>query len=618
MAEYWGAQAYWPSAGPNGRLRYVMDQRLPPRFQFTSPQGEQNTTTIETVRRQIMNQHPEDISALADQWQNAYNLLSSIRQQILDQSTTLYHEHWKHAQARDAFLKSGPGTTLTYLDEWMTAVSNNVTALRAMVGIATSSRTDMTNLWNEYVAAVDEARHLDGGERTKTFFQVWKSWEDADRDEAINDLRHTQEEYNRKAQDLAYRVAGEYFETFSNSSSGFGPPFTPMDAVLNVVGHEPWRMPGTPPGAAPVPPPVLPAPLPARVAPGGPGQLQQQVLASIQPPPAVDVAAPPSGVSSPGAAIAPLVPGGSIAPPLGARGAAGAVAAGAAAPPPGTAGLAAGAKSPVAGGLPGGLPGAIRDGVLRSAPARPGLGAGAPPPAISRPRRPSDVAGEEERAPAAPSSETNEAFGRPATPATPPVLQGPRPPRKNEGRLYGPTMAGAEGDVDVVPPGAAPPVLKPPARNPSRQPPPSGPGARRGKGDRGRRRSPQTGAEWIGAESSRAGASAPVLDTPAAGIAGSAVSGLEEVPARLRSTAAAPARSTGAPPGAVAPELTGRRAASASGPAAADGIERADDTARIVTDEEAFSVQTPGGGVIAKRPEVHGYRPEPPTALGGG
>ena len=94
MADYWGARALRPSGGPNGEgTRYTMPE--PFSGEFTKPPRDGNGTTIETIRQQILNQHPEDMSALADQWQNAYNLLSSIRQQLLDTSTTLYHEHWR-------------------------------------------------------------------------------------------------------------------------------------------------------------------------------------------------------------------------------------------------------------------------------------------------------------------------------------------------------------------------------------------------------------------------------------------------------------------------------------------------------------------------------------------
>jgi hypothetical protein len=42
-----------------------------------------------------------------------------------------------------------------------------------------------------------------------------------------------------------------------------------------------------------------------------------------------------------------------------------------------------------------------------------------------------------------------------------------------------------------------------------------------------------------------------------------------------------------------------------------------EDGQKIVTDEEAFSVETPGGGVLAKGREDTSYRAEPPTAVGG-
>jgi hypothetical protein len=113
-----------------------------------------------------------------------------------------------------------------------------------------------------------------------------------------------------------------------------------------------------------------------------------------------------------------------------------------------------------------------------------------------------------------------------------------------------------------------------------------------------------------------------VLDTPAPPVSGAAVSGLEEVPKALRGSpwSSPPAGRPGAHPNTVAPELGTRHtrpAAETVGGVPAGAAGPAGDGRRIVTDEEAFSVDTPGGGVLGKRPEDRSYRAEPPTALGG-
>jgi hypothetical protein len=135
-------------------------------------------------------------------------------------------------------------------------------------------------------------------------------------------------------------------------------------------------------------------------------------------------------------------------------------------------------------------------------------------------------------------------------------------------------------------------------------------------GGPGRRRRPET--EWVGTDAARAEATEPVLDRPDPPLTGHAVSRLEEVPEGLRRTRTesqqpGPARSRR---GTVPPELAARRGA-AETPGSTDAGEAADDQ-RVVLDEDAFSVETPGGGVLGKQREDKSYRPEPPPALGGG
>ncbi|MGH3683165.1 MAG: hypothetical protein ACRDT2_23310, partial [Natronosporangium sp.] len=286
MSEYWGARIFYME-GPNGEGSRYLDGFSPgDTYEPTERAGPDNGTTIEQVNQQIMNQHPEDISALADQWQNAYNLLSSVRDQLLGQSQTLYDESWRSSAAKDLFMERGPGKTLAYLDDWMTAAEANRDAARGMVGIATDSRSRMETLWSEYETAVDEAHNVGGGERFKQWAMHYNlvSWEwkrgmfgvpyldvdfgdDEEYQQALDGFRADQvrqvhEEYNQRAQGLAVEVAGSYFDYLT--ASGHGTPFTPMNAVINTPGEGIWAqlppggIPGAPPpGVAPGSPPGL-------------------------------------------------------------------------------------------------------------------------------------------------------------------------------------------------------------------------------------------------------------------------------------------------------------------------------------------------------------------------
>jgi hypothetical protein len=205
------------------------------------------------------------------------------------------------------------------------------------------------------------------------------------------------------------------------------------------------------------------------------------------------------------------------------------------------------------------------------------------------------------------------------------VLNNPRPAKGRPGRRDDATPAArGPGQTDPPTPGrpgaTAPPVLNAPTSG--RVGPDPAVRGRPGQrstgqpGAAGRRRRPDV--EWVGTDAARAEAAEPVLDRPEPPLTGQAVSRLEEVPARLRraraeSQPAGPARTK---PGTVPPELAARRGA-AETPGSTDAGAAADDQ-RVVLDEDAFSVETPGGGVLGKQREDKSYRPEPPPALGGG
>lgn len=108
-------------------------------------------------------------------------------------------------------------------------------------------------------------------------------------------------------------------------------------------------------------------------------------------------------------------------------------------------------------------------------------------------------------------------------------------------------------------------------------------------------------------QDARAEAATPIFRAPV----GAAASKLEEVPANLRKPARAavtgPARSD-----TVAAEFTARRTSREE-----RAIDDEFEEQRVVIDEQAFSVQSPGGGVLAHQRETAAHRPEPPAVLRG-
>jgi hypothetical protein len=700
MGDYWGARAYPAHGGPNGEGQHYV---MPPAFteNFTSPPSEGNPMTIDEIKQRINNMHPEDIAVLADQWQNAYTLMSQVKAYVFEQSTVLHDEHWRDAQAREYFMKSGPGETLAYLDMWMDAAQENVTALRGLVTVVQQARTDMARLWQRYEQALKDAQNLDGGEQWSAFWSWTPTWEAGRVQERQENVREEEKKFRLEAQQLAHRVANQYFDYAGKVSSGHGPPFLPMDAVINRnVGLPRGISAAPPPPAAPsalqvtaLPPPPPPAPVTATRPPGAPPPLPTRNIGEgrLAPPEAVEappVAPLPPGVPLPPPAVPRLGPGrlpgpppGGTPPPL---------------PPPPTGltkpglpgsppapadGLARNPGSSGAPGSPGApppsRPGQLRNGVLgRSGPSlppgasqppgrtlrrspgqpgRPGVGElgnpsapgapgraapppqpgrAAPPPQPGRaappaqpgrptppqPGRPGDRNQAERptgaRSPFTPV-DADEAFAPPPATTAPPVLKNPggdphrrRPGSADEVRT---TRAGAG---DGGPPrldGTAPPVLNRPGR-----PRDTAPGAPvRPDRDRTRRTAPTApGADWVGVEEARAEAGAGIVDAPPPPPSGSRVSKLEEVPQQLRGRAAtrdAATRASAARPGTVAPELTARRVGSNSPETPVE-----DESPAVITDDQAFGVQTPGGGVVSGKRDEPAYRPEPPKALGKG
>jgi hypothetical protein len=672
MAEYWGAKAD-PNYGYSpysGQLHY--GQHEGSSEPFTAKAGENNTMTIEEIKARIHNMHPEKISALADQWQNAWTLLENVRSYVLQESNLLHDEHWHSPKARDAFLMKGPGDALAYLDVWMDATQKNVTALRHLTHIAQDARRDIDTLFAEYQQKLKDAQNVDLTGQLSEWFDTsryWMtSWDDAKKYQVKQQVDEVTKTYQLKAQDLAYKIGNQHYDYTSMVSTGVGPPYRPMNAVLNTPGAPPMpNLPSFPGGSSlkPPPPPGTVAPPP----PPPPGLTDPTAL-QLKPQgdgPVVPPGTPPAQ---------PVVPPGTAPAPPPAPG-----------PPPVQPALVAPLPAPPPafnnkggpGGLPSKVPGSLPPGSNQPAPSLPpnaakppnpgqltksafgkGTGTGQPPGSGQPPgktlRRPNGSGGAEsqrggkdlrgpgagepnrsnpnqpgrpgerrkgersdgtDRVPGTPI-DAEEAFGRPSGGTAPPVLKNPtgdrsrrRPGSQEELR---PTahLGGDAGD-GLRRDGTAPPVLNRPTRT-GEVPPPT-----RGRPDRKtseRDRKAPAGAGWIGADEARADAGSSILDAPAPPPTGSRVSKLEEIPKELRSRAATrstdPARA--ARPGTVSPELSKRR--TSDEPTASQ--QQADDEAPgIVTDEQAFEVQTPGGGVVTSQREEAAYEPEIRRVLGG-
>ncbi|WIM97982.1 hypothetical protein ACTOB_001550 [Actinoplanes oblitus] len=642
--DYWGAAAdpnygYSPYSGTTHYGSHSSSDAP-----FTQQAGGDNHTTIEQIHRQIHNMHPERIAVLADQWQNAWTLMSEVRSFLLAESQALERESWKSPKAREAFLKMGPGQSLAYLDVWMDAAQVNVTQLRHLVLITKAAQDSIDDLVDKYKTDLGAAADVTGMDQLGHWLTHWNTtWSDSEKNEARDDINDVKKDYQERAQRIAYYYGNEIYGYIGKLAGGMGPPVRPMDAVLNTPGKPPTpQLPKLPGGGAGAPPPPAfggtPPPLPGQnKTPKLPTNPSDQVklpdlpgdqpggnqdhgqLPGTQPPllPVLPVKPGQTGVQPPKSVppltnlpgqLPPALPGGAKPPAFG----------------PGLTQNAPGTLSP--GLKPGGSapslppnPGQLGRNSFGRSPAQP-PGTGQPPGRTlrrpggtnpSQPGRPGDRRrGDDRSRQYGTPYEGEESFSRPPG-GMPPVLKNPagdrdrRRPGSTE-ELH-PTVNGSNDAFR--PEGTAPPVLN----RPSTPATPPAPARRRETPQRDRQTT--AWADYFGSEQATTEAGSGMLEAPAAPIAGAGVSRLEEIPRGLRSRAATQAAAAGQhQPGTVSPELSKRRTTIDPMPVGPQD----DEAPGIVTDERAFEIQTPGGGVVTSKRDEPVYEPEIRRVLGGG
>ncbi|WP_194904682.1 hypothetical protein [Catenulispora rubra] len=603
--DYWGAPVpqlpVCPTAG------YFA---FPSSLKAYTPRPENNNTAyIEDIRQQIMNQHPEQMSAAADQWQNLHDFISGIGDQIRAKSQTLHDETWKSPQAAAEFLKRGPGATLAALDQWKAAAAANRDALRALVGMATKARSDMDTLWSQYLNDVDRAKYLHVRSDFGDFLHwVWSlpegivGYYTALPDYEKQKVNAVHDDYSQRARVLVYQVAEAYFEIVNHygvgsSGQGIGPSFKPMNARLSAIGMSP------PPGAGSVPPlPASPAvpPRPQITAPPTPGAAPVAPQPPVVPPPVV-----PAGLSAlrapgsmpgvvPGAVPGPvpgLVPGlrsggrGPQAPALDGLNVRGA---------DGPRGLIGGVLPPVS--APEGLvrPGGLGSGRSQVPDANALRGPFATPETTTEPLAAL-------RSPSATGAGGRPLSGTGSGMEEPPPGRGQSTPEQGRRRVWEPTQ-GTEEAFAPPPGGKVPGVLSGPQLGGSSgrtglgsgfgEPPAVRAAATEAATTPQRRRTKrptapaEPGTEWLGMQEALDGVAEPVLNAASETVVS------EETSVGLRTTGSA---AVDAP----APARTRRRAAD-------------QDTETVAPGEEAWTVATPGGGVLgAQATGADGDEPEP-------
>jgi hypothetical protein len=284
MADHYGF-----TANPNyGYSQYSGQTRYgsypPSTLPYTAPPGPGNPDTVEQISVRIRNMHPEEMAALADQWQNAWAFLADVRGFLVNQSNVLRDESWQSPAARDAFLKTGPGETLAYLDMWMDAAQQNVTALRHLVNVSTEARYAMSRLETDYQREMKEAADVSFLENLEAWVTEGQGWDAAAQEFVSEEQAAVRDRYRIEAQRLAQHYGDQFFDYIAVLSNGSGPPVQPMNAVLNQPGGAPGL--GGPGGI------------------GGPGQFAPALPVGNTPPGAeLPGQNPPQGLLPPGVSL---------------------------------------------------------------------------------------------------------------------------------------------------------------------------------------------------------------------------------------------------------------------------------------------------------------------------
>lgn len=594
------------------------------------PAPDDNFRDIEFINAQIMGEQPGTAEHRALQWGKAALLLSTVQNQLRDQTKELA-ETWESPRAKEIFLDK-VGMTLAYLDVWHEAATTNSYALTVLAGIMREAQNEMRDLYAEYEAAIKRSATEESLARTVTpagnngpvqkaramhesgppSTQVGDEWRAKGR-ESMRTAEENKANYDVWARELASRVGERYVPVIQRLENGRAKKMTPLNAVNHPGVYGPMTITNLPPvpggpGAAPPSPPPAPGGLEDKLPPPdglkdklpSPDGLKDKLPDATDIPEAPDPTAlqnlPPAlpGVPIPTLPVPPSLPGGpppglspttltaltnalpTLAPDLRTLTSTGGLALNASqasqftarAPsvPPGL--YPPNTITPPPGGLPN-QPKAPQGKVL-------GQRAQQNPP----PGAPGRAADQNRQKKAVPGTETAQAFRPPPAPNAP-VLGDQKNKRTRPG---GAKEAPATGQP-VTPPNATSPVLSNRHRG-------KGPAKTYGEQRAERRRAQQETPEIATGVPT---GTAPVLS----GRFAPAPETVEAAPITLRGRELTPAtRDQHAPP-----EVH------------ADRTPRAPRQAEPT--ESAWETENPGGPVVAAGAKEKQYRPEPPTALGG-
>ncbi|MEH1130092.1 hypothetical protein [Micromonospora sp. CPCC 206061] len=601
---------------------------------------------IEQIYDRIMSQDAVQIRQLAERWYQINQVLDDLRIRVRTAAVNLSDGGdgdggtggWTGAGAK-AFLARGPGATLKSIDDWEQAALANWQGANALADTIVARQAEMENLYEQYKSSMTSWSSRFFETRTddiKTIDDIPPGSTLADN--YITHMREAQGAWHFQAQDIQYKMAREYWSVMSEKFTGGTATVYegPSDAVMpNMEFIARYKTPNVPNIGRPniqtpnnvkpnITKPNIETPnigdklelteKPPQIAPPSTEQLTKP---NIETPTATPPAITPPAITPP--ALPPVVIPPALPPALtGGQGGLNTLRPGLTNMPgannllnnlpgqgtgPGV--LRSGLNSE---GLPPQAPGSGRPGQSMPPPAIKGRGPQQGTPAAPPPgkRGPGENTTETPGTPVRPGM-TDQFGGAPSTPASP-VLRNPRattpaPPSRFGGdrRRHVPGMPGSPGTpggATPLRPDAAPPVLgRPQARQPDNAAPPRPtlPPAPPGSPVNPLAPPPRPTSSPVVGRSARLDPGAPQAPEPTAGVMrgkrNDGISGYEgEIGSRKREVAKDPQASVD---------------------------EEFEKIRRVLDQEAAWKVDTPGGGVLDGAP-VRSATPsaEPKPTLG--
>jgi hypothetical protein len=173
--------------------------------------------SIEKIRKRMLAQDPTAMYQLGDKWFRIVRVIDDIRERVLNGAMGLKnggngspgnHGGWK-GKGAEAFLARGPGATIKSLDDWKTAAMANWMGTLALAQSIPNHQYKINELYDQYKKAMvsysDDWKKKYGVEDKKV-----EDLHSDLQDQYVSDLRGLESWWSIQARQIQYGMAKEY------------------------------------------------------------------------------------------------------------------------------------------------------------------------------------------------------------------------------------------------------------------------------------------------------------------------------------------------------------------------------------------------------------------------